>query len=430
MNLAEYYMVPTEAMVPAKKKRISASTSNRFFWILGFILFIRVLSFFTLFPDSVLLTRITKIALRILMTLITGGLLLDFYKYQLPQQLQMKRILPLGFYLLYLFMGICSVFWTTNLSYTLLQLAMTIENFVFVVFFYLLLLHYEKKVGAQYPGISLLLSRSIVFIALGFLIGYFLDPDTFVRKTHGGDVNRLGGYLLNPNEMGMLMVVGMALIGHEWLSKKINLLNLSAFTILLIVLLLTRSRSSLIAFFMVAAFYILQSKYLRLKIVAFFLGLVAGPLVFYKIFLNGRSLEEVMTLTDRLPFWTGLLNQNFPDSPIIGRGFMSISTNTFTNKFESVYAYAASMTHNTFIQVLINLGLVGAAICLLQMLFTFQAIATTKNKSMALLSWALLIPLLLNSMTEFGIFGETNHGILFYQFLILFYTFRVETLKK
>ena len=36
----------------------------------------------------------------------------------------------------------------------------------------------------------------------------------------------------------------------------------------------------------------------------------------------------------------------------------------------------------------------------------------------------ILIPVLINSFTEFGIFGETNYGILFYQMLILLICFK------
>jgi hypothetical protein len=32
----------------------------------------------------------------------------------------------------------------------------------------------------------------------------------------------------------------------------------------------------------------------------------------------------------------------------------------------------------------------------------------------------IIIPVLINSFTEFGIFGETNYGILFYQLLVLY----------
>jgi exopolysaccharide production protein ExoQ len=40
---------------------------------------------------------------------------------------------------------------------------------------------------------------------------------------------------------------------------------------------------------------------------------------------------------------------------------------------------------------------------------------------------ALFIPIFINSITEFGIFGETNYGILFYQFLILLFCIRPAT---
>ena len=87
------------------------------------------------------------------------------------------------------------------------------------------------------------------------------------------------------------------------------------------------------------------------------------------------------------------------------------------------------MTHNTFVQVVINLGLVGAFIVLLQMTVTFYAISIDKDKWLRLMAGMSLIPLIINSMTEFGIFGETNYGILFYQFVIMFFTLRTIQIK-
>ena len=49
---------------------------------------------------------------------------------------------------------------------------------------------------------------SIVWVASSFLIGAIVNPDLFFRGTHGGEVQRLGGWIINPNEMGMLMTVG------------------------------------------------------------------------------------------------------------------------------------------------------------------------------------------------------------------------------
>ena len=413
---------------PVSSKKEKAS--KLFVWVLGFILMIRIVSFFTLYPDSVAVTRVAKIGLRILMTGSTVFLLLRFLNQKNKQQLEIIRILPIGFYSLYLFMGICSIFWTTNVTYTILQLTMTIENFIFAILFYSLLVQYETKYKVDYPLINILISRSILIIALVFLMGYFFFPDTFIRKTHGGTVSRMGGFLLNPNEMGMLMGVGMAMVGNEWLNKKINFFSFLAAVIPLVDLLLTQSRSSLVAFILVCAFYVMKSKSIALKIFSVAGGIAVMPIIVMKVFIKDGNVDEVLSMTDRLPFWKGLLSQNFPDSPLIGRGFMSISNNTFTNKFESIYAYAASMTHNTFIQVLINLGLIGATIVLLQLVYTFYAAASSKNKNLSAMTWAMLIPLMINSFTEFGIFGETNHGILFYQFIILFFTVEVVRTKS
>ena len=83
------------------------------------------------------------------------------------------------------------------------------------------------------------------------------------------------------------------------------------------------------------------------------------------------------------------------------------------------------MTHNTFIQVLLNLGLVGGFICLFQMIATGVVITKSKDAYHRTLALLMLIPLIINSMTEFGIFGESNYGIQFYQFVLLFFVIKV-----
>jgi hypothetical protein len=85
------------------------------------------------------------------------------------------------------------------------------------------------------------------------------------------------------------------------------------------------------------------------------------------------------------------------------------------------------MTHNTFMQVLLGLGLVGLSIVLLQLTVFLWTLRRVADKKYRLTVWLILIPLLVNSLTEFGIFGETNYGILFYLFLV--FTASSETLS-
>ena len=109
---------------------------------------------------------------------------------------------------------------------------------------------------------------------------------------------------------------------------------------------------------------------------------------------------------------------------------MSISPSPFTDKFDSIHAYAASMTHNTFVQVLINLGLVGAFIVLFQMIASLYAFIISKDQYIKQLTLALFIPIFINSLTEFGIFGEANYSIMFYQMIILFLIVGVKKSEK
>jgi len=66
-------------------------------------------------------------------------------------------------------------------------------------------------------------------------------------------------------------------------------------------------------------------------------------------------------------------------------------------------------------------------IAIFQMFFTFQAFFT-ENKETRLMLIGILIPGLINSFTEFGIFGESNYGILFYQMIIFSVSFKNTTL--
>jgi O-antigen ligase len=153
-----------------------------------------------------------------------------------------------------------------------------------------------------------------------------------------------------------------------------------------------------------------------MKRVMIFMGLIAIPVMINKVvFKADGGVEEVLSMTGRLPFWKALLNEGIVKEPFFGYGFMRIN---YTEYFQGLNTYAAKMTHNTFIQVLMNLGFVGFFIAILQMFTTIRNFRINKKGKYAGYFIALFIPLLINSFTEFGVFGEANYGILFYQFLI------------
>lgn len=300
----------------------------------------------------------------------------------------------------------------------MLQLFMTCQSLVFAYYFtrsiYLLDIYFPGHDAQLY---RLLGNTCFVLISI-FVIGGYTSPLVFLRLTDGGTLARLGGYLMNPNELGMLAGVGIAcflfMISRRkgrlgWIFLKLAVLFLALY--------LTGSRSSLIGALLIAFFYLLKSSNKRLKAAVITALLVVTPfLVDTIIFKDGNKVhvEEVMSMTGRLPFWKALVEEALPHEPLLGFGFMRI---WYTDSFKSKHTYPGKMTHNTFLQVLMNLGFVGLALAVIQLITTVKEIYKQERDKKYLLV-GIFIPVLINSFTEFGIFGETNYGILFYQLLI------------
>jgi O-antigen ligase len=257
-----------------------------------------------------------------------------------------------------------------------------------------------------------------------FIAGSFIDPDLFYRGMRGGEEQRLGGYYMNPNELGMLSSIGAAmayLYLQKTTSKGFAILMLLA---AIVVLALTASRSSAIGFVLIMGILILQSNNIKLKVAMFAGVALAVPVILkFVIFKDGGGVEEVLSMTGRIPFWTALLQEGIVKEPFFGYGFMRIN---YTDYFESLNTYAAKMTHNTFMQVLMNVGFVGFFIVFWQLVLTIRNFIKERKISLyGNFFIALFIPAFINSLTEFGIFGETNFGILFYQFLILLFVIQI-----
>ena len=383
------------------------------------VLGLRIMSYFTLFPNSVAMTQLVKTGLRVLLT---GISVLGYWSMQSKQpqwRLERQNWLPVLLYAAYLLLGLLSVMWSSLVHYTLLQWAMIVEALAFTWFFSQWISLYNVA-SNDHARFSKIFGRATLWISLAFLLGLLIDPATFYRETHGGEVSRLGGFIINPNELGMLAVLGTVMAYLELLNKGERAWSILLLIASVAVLLLTQSRSSLGAFLLITGVSVLISGNIKLQLAAVVGGVVILPVLVQTIIVKQGDLEEVMSMTGRLPFWQDLITDGFTQKPLLGYGFMSISYGEY---FYSIHAYAAKMTHNTFIQVLLNLGLVGAFICLLQMVTTFLVIARSKDSYKKLLASFMLVPILINSFTEFGIFGESNYGIQFYQLLIFLFFF-------
>lgn len=82
----------------------------------------------------------------------------------------------------------------------------------------------------------------------------------FYRLTHGGEEARLGGYLMNPNELGMLAVIGASMVALELRENRSKFLLIFMMSIALVALVLTGSRSSMIGFVLILLYFTLRSE--------------------------------------------------------------------------------------------------------------------------------------------------------------------------
>lgn len=390
--------------------------------ILTIILFVKIAGYFSI-TDVKIITQVFKVISRVGMTLTVILILRQLKKNGCVNILQLKNVSNLLLYILYLLLGFASFIWSTDPMYSALQWFMTFESFVFVYFFFLVV--YTVNIFYPHKKINLinLFVKAIFPIILIFIIGSFVLPDYFYREMRGGEEIRLGGWIMNPNELGMLAsILGalsyLFLIEQKGKKKIFPFISIFA---ALVILLMTSSRSSLIGFLLIIGVLILKSGSRKLKIAMFSLMAIISPIAINLIiFKDGGGVEEVMSMTGRLPFWTALLNEGIVKEPFFGYGFMRIN---YTEYFQGLNTYPGKMTHNTFMQVLMNLGFVGLFIALFQVFLTIRNYFIDKSKDYKTFFIALIIPVMINSFTEFGIFGDANYGILFWQFLIFLFLF-------
>jgi exopolysaccharide production protein ExoQ len=397
-----------DAAFSMKKKSASS------FYVLAIIILtLRICSYFML-SEEVQITQLLKVSLRIAVTAATGILLLRHHVSGNKNQITFDQPMSLVLYLCYIGLAVCSLMWSTSFSDTILHLLMDTETLLFCFLYIKLILLKQHEEGSQ-VRFSRIVAYSIFLICAGFLAGKIINPDKFFRLTHGGEEARLGGFIINPNELGMLIVIGISTTFIELKHSFNKWAKWAMMFVMLYELMITGSRSSMIALLLVILFFVSQSKTRRMQIVIITALLAVTPYIVHQVFIKQGDVEEVLSLTGRLPFWKDLLTINFPKEPLLGYGYMRID---YTDKFESINSYAGGMTHNTFLQVLMGLGLVGLFIVMAQLISTIYSMLIHTDGQKRRFCMGLLIPVLVNSFTEFGIFGETNYGILFYLFIV------------
>jgi exopolysaccharide production protein ExoQ len=382
-----------------------------------------VAGFFT-WNENVAITRVIKVVTRIGMTVAIYFMYKRILRYGAVASFSWKNSISPILYVAYLVLALISFFWSTAVGYSALQWIMDIESFVFSFFFVRAMILLETF----FPGNDIrfynLMGNTAFVILLIFVIGSIVNPDDYYREVEGGEDQRLGGYIMNPNELGMFCGLGVSCLIFDLYRRKQMVWTIIKILILGYALVITKSRSSLVGLLLIIFFHIRQSNNKKLEL-AVYLGVGAVlPIAVEKLIMRKGGIDEILSMTGRMPFWKALVTEGLPREPLFGFGFQRID---YKDHFESVHTYAGHMTHNTFMQVLMNLGFVGFTIAILQLGFTIRGFMH-EQKEMKLMLMGILIPVIINSLTEFGIFGETNYGILFYQLLIFFISIKIHPL--
>lgn len=398
------------------------NASRKLFPWLVFIYFMRLVGFSTI-SDSATIAKILKTGIGLVMTSVTILIFYRLIKKGFIPSFRYQHVLAILFYCMYLIMGLASLTWTSDMGVSALQITRDIEMLVFSFFFTYIIVMLNNYYPEKAIRLGAIFAPAIVLNLSIFLIGNWVAPDIFIRKTHGGEVSRLGGQMMNPNELGMLCGACIACCYSELKLGGSKVLNIILILIALYALFITGSRSSMIGFFLITMYYVAISKSYTLKVGVVAAAILVMPIVVNVIFLKegaktagASGAEEVLSMTGRLPFWQALLTEGLPREPLLGFGFMRIN---YTTYFQGANTYPAAMTHNTFIQVIMNLGLIGFFIMLMQMTFMVRTIIKLEDKPQQEFVFTILMPIIINSFTEFGIWGEVNYTILFYQLLIL-----------
>ncbi len=87
----------------------------------------------------------------------------------------------------------------------------------------------------------------------------------------------------------------------------------------------------------------------------------------------GRADDDMSSFTGRVPLWQELLEDYVPDRAWTGYGYGAFWTSDRIAEVSKSQGWAATHAHSTYIDLVLNIGIVGAALCLLAMVWATVA---------------------------------------------------------
>lgn len=185
--------------------------------------------------------------------------------------------------------------------------------------------------------------------------------------------------IFHPNIMGVnVAILTLSTLYLATGANRRNWLLVCFALVCVIFLLLTRSRTSLAAMLgSVATYWIVMAPAPRKYFYTLLGGMaIAGVtlavgLGIFSISADwasmGRQVDDPESLTGRLPLWQELLDKYLPQSPLVGHGYGAFWSADRIAGMSRTQAWEPSHAHSSYLDLALNVGLVGAALCVAAM---------------------------------------------------------------
>lgn len=307
------------------------------------------------------------------------------------------------------------------------DISLTVMKRIFTILFPNLLLIYltfsddkPKKTFDHIMKIQML--SGILFSIYGIIVSMFGDWEyleaheipiqvvnigkiRLIQRVHGSTIPyRISSFLNNPNSLGILLVFTILSTLYLFKSKYINKYKASIFLFIQFLgMLLTQSRTAFITLIIAILLYLFILSKRKKQFI--FLFLIIIPLLMAVTQLNSIGLEislikrfQNISLSGRENMWKILYN-SFLDNYMMGIGF--------STAYESLLGELELVSHNIYLRVLAEMGLVGFSFFIIHWLmglfFSFRYIFKNKanqNKYIYAYVFSILFALIFHQLAE------------------------------
>lgn len=226
-----------------------------------------------------------------------------------------------------------------------------------------------------------------------------------IQRVHGSTIPyRISSFLNNPNSLGILLVLTILSTLYLLKSKKLNKYKFSIyFLIQFLGLLLTQSRTAFLTLIIAILIYLFTLTNKKNQFVLVFVLMIPVVLLAFQANNFGLNISIInrfrnLNLSGRERMWK-VLYETFLNNYVIGVGF--------STSYESLLGDINLVSHNIYLRVLAEMGLVGFSFFIIfwftGIMFSIKRIfqnRTNENKYIYAYIFSILVALIFHQLAE------------------------------